>query len=309
MRLSTFYVRSWFKSLNKKSLSNNQSSTSSFLHTSSSFNKKLKIQTPQLVIFDKDGTLICFHSMWRDWVVRNVGTLQTAVDTKETHLSQKLFKAVGYCSTSGRVDEFGLLAFSPMKTIHEKFAQILEEEGVPQRVAQELIEKRLKTFERKGSDFSTVVPLGDLEYILHSLKNKKIKVAVCTADSRKETESNLRDLRIIHLIDYTLCGDDIDARPKPDPLNIIHVCNSLNVSPEHTVMVGDTIGDLKMGRDAGVTTVGVLSGVGSYQTLGPLCDFLFNNVSESLPILLGDEYSSSLSLPRPSASMHLSSTH
>jgi len=57
----------------------------------------------------------------------------------------------------------------------------------------------------------------------------------------------------MHLIDYTLCGDDIDARPKPDPLNIIHVCNSLNVSPEHTVMVGDTIGDLKMGRDAGVT--------------------------------------------------------
>jgi len=74
---------------------------------------------------------------------------------------------------SGRVDEFGLLAFSPMKTIHAKFAQILEEEGLPQSVAQELIEKSLKTFERKGSEITTVVPLCDLESILHSLKNKK----------------------------------------------------------------------------------------------------------------------------------------
>ena len=38
---------------------------------------------------------------------------------------------------------------------------------------------------------------------------------------------------------------------KPDPALFIQACQTLGVEPNHTLMVGDSVGDIEMARQAG----------------------------------------------------------
>lgn len=52
----------------------------------------------------------------------------------------------------------------------------------------------------------------------------------------------------------------------------------LDVNPENTLMVGDTLADIYMGKQAKLGgTVGVLSGIANYNDLQPHADYLVNN--------------------------------
>ncbi|OYT58509.1 hypothetical protein B6U70_00405 [Euryarchaeota archaeon ex4484_162] len=44
---------------------------------------------------------------------------------------------------------------------------------------------------------------------------------------------------------------------KPDPEIVLKACKDLNVNPSKVVLVGDTLSDIKAGREAGCTVVGV----------------------------------------------------
>ena len=65
-----------------------------------------------------------------------------------------------------------------------------------------------------------------------------------------------------------LCGDDKDSISKPNPHNALFICDKLGVSPEQTIMVGDTPADTIMGQTASLgLTVGVLSGINITQIM------------------------------------------
>ena len=61
-------------------------------------------------------------------------------------------------------------------------------------------------------------------------------------------------------IDYLVCGNDmIASKPSPEPL--LEICKKLNVKPENSIMVGDTIADIHAGINAKfASVVGVKSG-------------------------------------------------
>ena len=89
-----------------------------------------------------------------------------------------------------------------------------------------------------------------------------VKIAICTSDSREGTHEFLTKLSLDPLVDMVLCGDDKDSISKPNPHNALFICDKLGVSPEQTIMVGDTPADSIMGQTASLgLTVGVLSGI------------------------------------------------
>lgn len=59
----------------------------------------------------------------------------------------------------------------------------------------------------------------------------------------------LRDLGIANYFKVTICGDDT-ARKKPDPLPLITAAKRLGVAPEKSVMIGDSMSDVKAARAA-----------------------------------------------------------
>jgi phosphoglycolate phosphatase len=85
--------------------------------------------------------------------------------------------------------------------------------------------------------------------------------ATVTGKRAADCERILRGLDIEDDIDLYLGGDSVPAdRHKPAPDLALLAMDRLGVRPERTVVIGDTTTDMRMGRDAGATTVQVLWG-------------------------------------------------
>ena len=70
----------------------------------------------ELLIFDKDGTLIEFHRMWGGWVNELARRLE---DATRLALRDGLYEILGVDQESGMVLAHGLMAATPMRRIRE----------------------------------------------------------------------------------------------------------------------------------------------------------------------------------------------
>jgi phosphoglycolate phosphatase len=123
-------------------------------------------------------------------------------------------------------------------------------------------------------------PLADLPALFHALRERGLKIAIATMDHRASTEAGLATLGIAAWVDTIVYGDDGLPR-KPAPDMVWAACRTVGVSPLHTVVVGDSITDMQMGRRAGAgLNVGVLSGVTPAELLAPHADVLIANAGE-----------------------------
>ena len=87
--------------------------------------------------------------------------------------------------------------------------------------------------------------------------------------SNKATKALLRSLAAVDLLDLmeVVIGLENMNQHKPNPEGIFTACEKIPMAKEETVMIGDTIYDMQMGKMAGVKTVGVTWGGSSAQTL------------------------------------------
>ncbi|UMM14800.1 hypothetical protein L5515_002467 [Caenorhabditis briggsae] len=129
-------------------------------------------------------------------------------------------------------------------------------------------------------------PVCDMPALFTTLKAMGIKIAVCTADSRAATIDQMNKMGVIPFLDDIICGNDVGIVPKPSPHCAIQICKRLGVELKETLMVGDTIADLKMGKVAGLrASVAVMTGVGTRETLAQYSDYFLEDISE-LPHLI-----------------------
>ena len=182
--------------------------------------------------------------------------------------------------------------------LKECILNILEEEGMVAEEAKQVIESVWKDGDHSADnktgedvgDESQLETTSDLHVLFESLHRHGIKVAICTADNRRPTEQFLKAMDLDHYVDTMVCGDDEGAVPKPAPDNAHTICKQLGIDPAETIIVGDTIADLGMGRSASLgATIGVLSGVGDVKDLDHTADHMIMNVGEILPLVLNTE--------------------
>lgn len=83
--------------------------------------------------------------------------------------------------------------------------------------------------------------------------------ATVTGKRAADCERILRGLGIEQDIDVYLGGDSV-PRPKPAPDLAQHAMSRLRVSPQESVVIGDSAADLAMGKAAGAHTIQVLWG-------------------------------------------------
>ena len=80
-------------------------------------------------------------------------------------------------------------------------------------------------------------------------------------------------------------GGDSFKTKKPDPEGLIWLMNELGVKPEETVMVGDSIGDVKVARGAGTWSLGCAFGFGPQNIHQAEPDVLVDSPMEWLKVL------------------------
>ncbi|XP_033117526.1 choline dehydrogenase, mitochondrial-like isoform X2 [Anneissia japonica] len=221
-------------------------------------------EKPELIIFDKDGTLICFHSLWAPWVEDTTKRFERKTGL---NLEAKIHHLFKYNQAERKILP-GLLAEETMPIIKRQLEKLLQGEGLDFDRSQEIVDECYHELET--IDTNVLITHGNVNKLMTKLKEHGIKIAVCTADSRKGTINTLKEMEVDHLVDMVVCSDDPGMIPKPNAHNAFAICEKLDVELDRTVMVGDTMTDMKFGINAGLgNVVGVLSGV---STEGDLCE-------------------------------------
>ncbi len=100
--------------------------------------------------------------------------------------------------------------------------------------------------------FNGVLPM------LRALRAKPCRLAVATGKSRRGLDEALHAVELKGLFDSSRTADETAG--KPHPLMLHELMEELGVSPERTLMVGDTTHDLQMALNAGCASVAVTYG-------------------------------------------------
>ena len=101
--------------------------------------------------------------------------------------------------------------------------------------------------------------------LLNWLKSVEIPIAIATGKARQGLDRVLNEVGLIDFFDFSICADEAESKPHPQMVEVL--LKRANKSANETLILGDSVHDLKMANNAGVKSVGVTSGANSYDEL------------------------------------------
>ena len=121
-------------------------------------------------------------------------------------------------------------------------------------------------------------PFKDTIKTLEYLKNSDILITIASSKRRPIIEDVLKHYKIYDYFDTVLGVDDVkNHKPHPEPVEI--TLQKLKIDKKKALVVGDSTYDLEMAHNANVDSIGVTTGVHSYDQLQILSPkFVANNL-------------------------------
>lgn len=216
------------------------------------------------VIFDKDGTLFDFRQSWGGWVARLVRALAPGEAA-----AQGLAARIGF--------DLAALSFHPHSPVIAGTAEDIADAllpGLPGMTREALIGRMNALAET--TPMAEAVPLVPA---LSSLRARGLRLGVATNDSEAPARAHLAAHGVDGMFDF-VAGYDSGWGPKPGPGMLLAFAGQFALEPARVAMVGDSRHDLMAGRNAGMRTVAVLTGVAGAAELAPLADVVLRDIGE-----------------------------
>ncbi|MEP1742011.1 MAG: HAD-IA family hydrolase [Kangiellaceae bacterium] len=138
-------------------------------------------------------------------------------------------------------------------------------------IAGELLKTRIRDVYReqyvdKDQTPSPLFP-GAMD-LLRWLESNNVKAAVATGKARHGLSRALTSVGLENYFEYSVCADEATSKPHPE---MVHRLLDLTGSdPDKTLVVGDSVHDINMAKNARVDSIGVTTGASSPQALGDL---------------------------------------
>lgn len=219
-----------------------------------------RVFTTELIIFDKDGTLIDFKSTWLPLLEKRIELVLETIKNGPARdaITREIYRTFGV--DGQKVDPYGPLVYTSHREDEVIVATVLYKHGIPWQKAKQLAGKSAQDAEKAYDRPKNTRLISGTKEVLLSLHNYGVLLAIATADTTKIAIEILKHLGIEGLFDLVV-GSDKVTRDKPDPEMIETVLSHLGKRKERAVFVGDTVTDMEMGKRAGVgLVVGVTGG-------------------------------------------------
>lgn len=215
------------------------------------------------IVFDKDGTLFDFRQSWGRFTRRLLATL-----TDDDALAGRLAAAIGYDRATGD--------FAPDSPV---IAETTEE--IADRLAPHLSLRRVELVElindlAERAEMTEAVPLQPL---CLALRARGLRLGVATNDVEAAARAHLASFGVESLFDAVF-GADSGHGAKPGPGMLLAFAREAGLPPGQVVMVGDSLHDLTAGREAGMRTIAVLTGIATAADLAPMADVVLRDVGD-----------------------------
>jgi len=235
-----------------------------------------KIIECSLVIFDKDATLVDQHLLLLELAKARKIKVKKYAGEKVSQLWERI---VGVDLKNGKIDHDGPLGTAPRHQELLIASAAFYLNGYPWNEAKELARKAYdEADDSMKSPYGSVLLEGVSE-TLKQLRKHGLKLAISSTDTHRRIEESFKALKIASLFDAIVGSDDV-AKSKPSPDMIFEVLKKVVSRSDEAVIVGDSISDMQMGRNARVKAcIGVLTGFTSREKLEQLADVVIPSVA------------------------------
>ena len=118
---------------------------------------------------------------------------------------------------------------------------------------------------------------------LEELKERGYILTIASSRSHASLAEYVENLGLSPIIGFILGADDV-VNGKPDPEPVTRTLEKYGLKPEEALVVGDTVFDIEMGKNAGTRTCGVTYGNGSKESLAD-ADLIIDDFGQLLEVL------------------------
>ncbi len=205
------------------------------------------------IIFDKDGTLEDSLPFWREVGIQRA----RLIDAQIPGVGEPLLMAFGIQDNT--LDPTGLMAVGSRLENEIAAAAYIAETGrswheakkIATEAFQEIAESKYLI---KTPESAPLFP--EAREVLQSLNSAGIKIGILSADSTAGVTSFVANHQLQNFISMSMGVDGELFKPNPD--FYIQACKALDVIPQQTLMVGDSLGDITMAKAADAAgTIGI----------------------------------------------------
>jgi phosphoglycolate phosphatase len=198
----------------------------------------LRFNDKKVILFDLDGTL-----------VDSAPDLALAVNHMLQSLGREIFDHETIRSWVGNgAQTLVKRALSGSSIIDDKIDPVLFEEA---------LDIFLNFYAQNLCVCTVTYP--NVQTTLRSLKSKDYRLVLVTNKPYDFIQPLLEGLDLTDLFELCLGGDSL-AKRKPDPMPLLHVCESLDVCVTKCLMIGDSKNDIVAANAAKMQSIGVSYG-------------------------------------------------
>lgn len=220
------------------------------------------------ILFDKDGTLIDFDRSWGP-INRAIAAAAARGDVEKAN---HFLHIAGMDTESGKTRADSLFASGNAREIASRWITDGADFDLDELTA--IIDRTSVAAANSG------VAVTDLAGLFEGLREKGFKLGIASSDAEDAIHQTAETFGIADKLDF-IAGYDSGYGYKPEPGMVLGFADATGLAPRHIAMVGDNIHDMQMGIEAGAgLVIGVLTGTGTRETLGPHADLILENIAD-----------------------------
>ncbi|MFA1820017.1 HAD family hydrolase [Virgibacillus oceani] len=208
------------------------------------------------ILFDKDGTLIEFSSLWVTWAEKFILSIMSKAKLPEKD-QHRLADAIGFQFDQGKWDPKGPLCIGSLDELITIGALHLYQNGFAWNESLEIVTNAQMKVDQLKEWKKTINPVSGLRTFLQKADSHYLKLGVVTSDNQQQALSHLQELEIDSYFNSVI-GHDQVMQGKPFPDMVYKACKDMMIEPERAIIIGDSNGDMILGMKSNtVASIGI----------------------------------------------------